>query len=280
MRPINLDAVRKRLPADRNQQAKDALDAIAALAPPERAKAINKLNRLWSELKELLREISNEKCWYCESIDDRSDNAVDHFRPKNSVVDAPGHDGYWWLAFDWHNYRFACTFCNSARKSDETAGGKQDRFPLWVEAKRARKPGDPIEDEEPILLDPVSPADTALLTFDDNGKAAPVASKEKNPLRHERAAQSITAYHLDESGIRIRRFELMSTVQKEIREAHKYYVRSEKDNDLSARQTYAERFAALFDRIQPKAEYSMAARAAIASLRSEFPMAEDLLRVS
>ena len=62
---------------------------------------------VWQECKEPLKSLSNDKCFYCETIQERSDDAVDHFRPKSL---------YPWSAFKISNYRFSCTYCNSRRR--------------------------------------------------------------------------------------------------------------------------------------------------------------------
>ena len=100
--------------------------------------------------------LSDDKCWYCESKQIRLDRHVDHYRPKNSVAECADHPGYWWLAFRSYNYRYSCTYCNSRRVDQRSgqAGGKADHFPLRDESRRAFSPDDPIDDEQPTLLDP------------------------------------------------------------------------------------------------------------------------------
>src|SRR5205823_9338448 len=117
----------------------NALAEIAALPTEERVEAINRKHRIWAELKPYLALLSHEKCWYCESIQESSDMHVDHFRPEGRIADEGSHGpGYWWLAFDWHNFRLSCTYCNTLRSEGDRApsGGKADRFPLWEEARR------------------------------------------------------------------------------------------------------------------------------------------------
>src|SRR5262245_27764752 len=148
--------------------------------PAMRSKEIGKHQKVWTSLKEVLRDLSHGKCWYCESVDPRSDNAVDHYRPKGNVKDSdPPHDGYWWLAFDRDNYRFSCTYCNSIRNSDKTSGGKQDYFPLWEESKRARSADDDLDDELPLLLDPTNPADVGLIAFAEDGSVGPAVDETR-----------------------------------------------------------------------------------------------------
>jgi uncharacterized protein (TIGR02646 family) len=166
-----------------------------------RAKAINERSSVWSEAGKVLRQISDEKCWYCETYESRSDMPVDHFRPKNSVAECNGkHCGYWWLAFDWHNYRFSCTFCNSRRIDVETEGGKQDHFPLLNPGERAMCESDPIEKEQPVLLDPCDIDDIYLISFTEMGLAWE-AIQDENDNRYKRANESITLYHLNHTKI-------------------------------------------------------------------------------
>ena len=151
---------------------------------------------VWRELKSNLADLLHDKCWYCEVSVERSDNAVDHFRPKGRVSDATNvHPGYRWLAFDRYNFRYSCTFCNSRRKDVKggTAGGKGDRFPLIDENSRVYEEG-PIELERPILLDPCIYSDCQLLGCQkENGRPC-VASTEAIDKR--RAEESIQIYHL------------------------------------------------------------------------------------
>jgi uncharacterized protein (TIGR02646 family) len=274
MRPILLQDLQQKIPADWIANAARADDAVAGATAAERAKVINAHSAVWSALKETLLGLSYGKCWYCESIDDRSDNAVDHFRPKNHVKESPYKDneGYWWLAFKWDNYRFSCTFCNSARRSATTAGGKQDRFPLVDETKRARKKGDPLVNESPILLDPTEPADCVLMTFDEDGMPVSVYSKEEDPDAYERVTKSIEIYHLDQEKIVGRRAALIQKVLWALRKA---------DELMEAKQTvaYKEKVKEITPALDPRAEYSMAARAGIVARRATSATAERLARL-
>lgn len=78
-------------------------------APDEsaRRKIIDDNSAVWGELKPWLLEISHKKCWFSEAKECFSHYDVEHYRPKKSAKDADGteHEGYWWLAFDWKNFR-------------------------------------------------------------------------------------------------------------------------------------------------------------------------------
>src|SRR6202035_4546646 len=113
----------------------------------------------------VLAAMSHQKCWYCEARQIRSDNAVDHFRPKSV---------YPWLAFSYLNYRFSCTYCNSVRKNPETGEteGKGDKFALFNEGQRATCEEE-LDQERVMLLDPCSATDCAALDFRLDGTACP-----------------------------------------------------------------------------------------------------------
>ena len=125
MRKIDLNLV----VADSNW---DIAAATAEVAVQNGAKVAD-FSEVWRSAKERLKEVSRGKCWYCEARQMRSDNAVDHFRPKSL---------YPWLAFKLHNFRYACTFCNSIRTNPETgeSEGKGDHFPLLRRRERRITP--------------------------------------------------------------------------------------------------------------------------------------------
>jgi hypothetical protein len=86
--------------------------AVAAAAD-----ARSEAGRLWSfqdnkafqEIREVLRTMAPgiERCMYCE---DSEGTAIEHFWPRA---------GYPERSFDWPNYLFACSGCNSNHKRDQ-----------------------------------------------------------------------------------------------------------------------------------------------------------------
>ena len=82
---INTTGLVSQLPAGWLAKSIDALGQARKATSEHRKKAVDRKADVWRELKPLLASISADKCWYCESKDIRSDNAVDHFRPKGSV---------------------------------------------------------------------------------------------------------------------------------------------------------------------------------------------------
>lgn len=183
------------------KSVKEAWDITKLNAELETAKANARKNAIsaksgvWSQLGEQMSKISNGKCWYCETNELRSDKPIDHFRPKNSVAECPDHPGYWWLAFEWRNYRYCCTYCNSRRVDVKTAGGKQDHFPIITPPQWNTCKTD-VNRERPKLLDPTNQNDYSLLTFDKNGQACP-NSDDENSEDYLRAKESIEKYHLN-----------------------------------------------------------------------------------
>ncbi|MGX5843690.1 hypothetical protein ACWGTI_23505 [Mesorhizobium sp. ArgA1] len=64
----------------------------------------------WKSAKTKVRADTAGKCAYCEAATSTvAHGDVEHFRPKGI---------YWWLAYDFDNYLFACQICNQIYKSD------------------------------------------------------------------------------------------------------------------------------------------------------------------
>jgi hypothetical protein len=127
---------------------------------------------LWGRLREWLLRLSHDKCWYSEARDLFSVLEVEHYRPKKRCKRSPRglvSDGYWWLAFEWSNYRL-CGKVGNAKKGDF--------FPLAERSPVATHNGLSILNEIPLLLDPACPADPDLLSFDEDGACGPHADAD------------------------------------------------------------------------------------------------------
>lgn len=199
-------------------KASAALDELNAAAnTTARKKILRKAasSSVWRDFYELLPDDLRKKCWYCEAEEIRNDTPVDHFRPKNKVDGVAAHDGYWWLAFDWSNYRCACEFCNTRRVFECTSGGKACKFPLVDPGQRAFKPADNLEMEVPDLLDPFDPDDEKLLWFDNDG--VPMPKPEATPAQIQKVTNSIDIFHLDEGRIARARNEKRLEVNRQVR---------------------------------------------------------------
>jgi hypothetical protein len=207
-------------------------DAEAGLRNPPtgktRAQVITRYSDLWSDVKDRYRDLSHGKCWYCESRTDRGDR--DHYRPKGGVVENKNHPGYWWLAFEWRNWRFCCDRCNSGRKDPATGrvGGKGNQFPLadgeqnriWDEG--GYEDYEDLLDEDPLLLDPTMLDNVLLLTFTSNGLPGPI-TKAEHSMEYRRARASIRVYHLDHSILNRERRKIYCEVRRLIKDVQRYW---------------------------------------------------------
>ncbi|WP_197022052.1 hypothetical protein [Sulfitobacter sp. 20_GPM-1509m] len=92
---------------------------------------------------------------------------VEHFRPKKEARDLDGtvRDGYWWLAFNFMNFR-VCGNVGNRKK-----GGW---FPLQAGSLCSSFDAPNEESESRYLLDPIDDDDVALIAFDEEGKAIPM----------------------------------------------------------------------------------------------------------
>ncbi|MFZ4676944.1 MAG: hypothetical protein ACOYM4_14855 [Nodosilinea sp.] len=237
---------------------------------------INKSSRqkIWKELADSLGSYTDYKCWYSESKNPGADKDVDHFRPKGSVKEDPDHEGYWWLTFDWRNYRYACTWCNQRRVDviHSTDGGKWDHFPLGEGSFRARSESDDYYDEDDVeLLDPTHPHDWKLLTFLPDGQPAPTAPE--GTREYERAKSSIFFYHLDKYEFVRDRRRLVRRVQSIIERIETHRIQLLEPGTKRVRRLYIEAQKELLRLIdEKKAPYSAAA---LAYARSEIKVSQN-----
>ncbi|WP_197893064.1 hypothetical protein [Undibacterium sp. KW1] len=150
--------------SDRLVKELTKLDASGKIK--ERNQMIDDHSAHWSKLKPWLLALSEGKCWFTEARDIASHLDVEHFRPKKVArnIKGPERDGYWWLAFDYMNFRIAGTAPN--RK-------KGAWFPLQYGSPYSKFARQCEGDEIPHFLDPTNAHDVALLAFDEEGKAVP-----------------------------------------------------------------------------------------------------------
>jgi uncharacterized protein (TIGR02646 family) len=155
-----------------------------------------------------LNELFHEKCAYCEShFRATAPVDVEHFRPKGAIVidGARAKPGYYWLAARWDNLLPSCIDCNRARTQrfddddDEDiseVSGKENKFPLIDEAKRARRPeGEPSERGQRLLLHPCRDRPETHLEFLPSGLIRARPSSRKG-------ATSIAVYGLRRKGLK------------------------------------------------------------------------------
>jgi uncharacterized protein (TIGR02646 family) len=150
-------------------------DLKRATSEEERQKIIEDNENLWQrkKFKEWLISLFHKKCWYTESKENVSAYHVDHFRPKGRVAEeSETHEGYWWLAFVWQNYRVAGQLINVKKKDKFPVNGT---FRATIEDTR-------LENEDALLIDPLEEEDVALLSFEASGEvvyAEPISDDDK-----------------------------------------------------------------------------------------------------
>lgn len=142
----------------------------------------------WKAYKAHFADAQHGRCGFCESeVLPTETGDVEHFRPKGEISELieEGREprkwasnvegrrlrtisewGYWWLAYEWTNWLFACSRCNS--------GWKRTLFPVAEDPRQLP----PVEGqtETPLLLDPFGAEEPGNhLAFDALGQISPVA---------------------------------------------------------------------------------------------------------
>lgn len=193
---INIFSVK--IPQKFINEGQKLTEELKKLKPDERKVFIEKHSAYWRKLKDYYSKVSHGKCWYTEAQGSASDYDMDHFRPKSDVevlqdkttnIKTTNKKGsYWWLAFDWQNYRYSATKPNKKKKS---------YFPL-KEGTVAANDEESIKNECPVLIDPTNKDDISLITFDRIGNACPACSEEDEASWGSiRAKISIRTYNLN-----------------------------------------------------------------------------------
>jgi uncharacterized protein (TIGR02646 family) len=115
---------------------------------------------LWlhKDVRDPLWKLHNGKCAYCERTREiKRESDVEHYRPKAAIMGQSGI-GYWWLAYNWCNYLYACKPCNQ--------GAKKTQFPLLPGGVRAKSATDSLTAERPALLNAFDDNPEECLTYD------------------------------------------------------------------------------------------------------------------
>ena len=173
------------------EKAKKLTDRLnAATCEEDRNRIIEQNSRVWGELKEWLLRLSHNKCWFSEACDSFSHWHVEHFRPKTSAKDLTGlqREGYWWLAFDWKNFRI----CGSVGNTK-----KGTFFPLCPGSQVATSSTRHlVQDEIFLLLDPTREGDPEHLSYNEDGATIPMPGLDNWPKK--RATESIKRFSLND----------------------------------------------------------------------------------
>jgi hypothetical protein len=174
-------------------ESKRLVSELAALEAAGNRAARNQLidnhSGHWAELKEWLLALSHKKCWFSEAHEIYSHYDVEHFRPKKiaKALDGSERDGYWWLAFDHMNFR-VCGNVGNRKK-----GGW---FPLQEGSCCSSYACRCEESEAIFLLDPINPADVALLAFDEEGNA--ISAADNSEWERQRVLETVKRLKLNE----------------------------------------------------------------------------------
>lgn len=240
---------------------------LSALSPDERNKFIDDHEDYWSKLKPYYFSLSNGKCWYTEAKDISSIYHMDHFRPKKKTItlkkDCPvkttnNSEAYWWLSFDWENYRLSSSIPNTS---------KNNYFPLMLGTSAASSKEE-INEEWPGLLDPTDVDDVALVGFGEDGKVCPTCPD--NTWDADRVRISARVYNLDNVTLTDARKEIQQTCKRLIQEIKKIQKDYAETHSTIYRDTYKSKVRELRDMTKPTAELSAVARNYIKSQPEEF----------
>ena len=122
MRYVDLSKVK--IPKDWLEKAQKLQQELTGIIDIKDKLAHIDKNPIWQDnsLFTVLNNAMDGKCWYSEAKDLMSDRDIDHYRPKKEAKDTVGkiRDGYWFLAYDWENYRFSSIYSNPLRKDKFT----------------------------------------------------------------------------------------------------------------------------------------------------------------
>jgi hypothetical protein len=269
---VNWIGLRDKLPTDKNipgwdawpQERWDAWLAeskrlLAELAAYDAAGDRDARNALidansahWGELKGWLLALSGGKCWFSDVRELYSHYDVEHFRPKKEAKARNGakRDGYWWLAFDYMNFRI----CGNVGNRKKGAW-----FPLQAGSVCSTYAAPCEESEACYLLDPIDPADVALLAFDEEGKVIPLPCA--STWEQTRVVETVKRLKLNEHGVLAEeRRKVWQKMDRLIGEFLMARARCNSGNNPAAKARLADACTAIRHMTNPAAELSSVAR--------------------
>jgi hypothetical protein len=284
---INPDRVSP--PAAWIEKARVLTKELCLKSSAERAEFIKaKRSDTWAApaLVQALRDVVGNKCWYTEVPLEGADPNVDHFRPKGAVREVDSElkpteatsPGYWWLAFDYRNYRLSSMHANQRRVDEHTEGGKWDFFPV-----RGFRPPEQTDwaaiIEDHLVLDPCSSSDVALLWFDPNG--APCFSQWRTgagtPEDQERVRVTIWLYHLDKTEVSTKRSAHLDDIRKDLLKADASYTlwKSPGGAGLVARDHFNRKVAEIKMKLADDSPFAGAKRCAVRTAIADYPWIDE-----
>ncbi len=163
-----------------------------------------------------LKKMYGEKCAFCESkIGVGSAIQVDHYRPKNGVIEDSAHRGYYWLGYEWTNLISICSKCNRS---------KSHHFPIGLSGNRVYTHpvdinGEPnkedfkiissiLQNEKPQLINPEIQNPQNYFTFLPSGKL-----KGKGQVESD---TTIEIFKLNRHNLRIARKKIRDDLLKDL----------------------------------------------------------------
>ena len=256
------------------EEARVALQNATDLTEKERVDFIKK-KAIWSKLQNDLMKLSQNKCWYTEARENASYYHVDHYRPKGKVKNlVPCDDiietqnnleSYWWLAFEWTNYRLSASIPNTIKSS---------YFPLLKGTDIANDMNS-LRNEFPALIDPLDEDDIALLDVNDEGRICPSVSVSKDSWDYQRVLISIKVYNLNFQTLVDARLEIKNRCSTLIHEIIDIYRDIDSNGNKYARSTLKEKNKELRNMTKANAEFSIAAKSYL--LRSNHTFIRNLV---
>lgn len=241
---------------------------LMALPPDQRNDFIDQHDDYWGKLKAHYMDLSHGKCWYTEAKEIASHYHMDHFRPKKQpkelkkdgeIKTATSTEAYWWLAFDWKNYRLAASIPNTSKGS---------YFPLKSDT-HAISHGQAVDEEWCGLLDPTDEYDVSLIAFGIDGKVYP-ACEDINSWDALRVTLSKRVYNLDYQPLVDERIEIQQTCKtkiQKIKNAQRKYAETHSVEFRDMLKDYVRELKAM---TKPDAELSAVARNYIRNDSEEF----------
>ena len=237
----------------KSNQLVSALAALEAAGQHEERNALIDANsRHWGTLKDWLLALSGGKCWFSEVRELYSHYDVEHFRPKKEAkaLDGTKRDGYWWLAFDYMNFR-VCGNVGNRKK-----GGW---FPLQTGSLLSTYSAPCEESEARYLLDPIDDDDVSLIAFDEEGKVVPAPGT--SAWEQQRVEETVKRLKLNEyAPLAEERRKVWQKVDGLIEDFHRAKTRCAAGNNPAAKVKLIEIRARVREMTNPSAELSSVAR--------------------
>lgn len=214
---------------------------------------IDKNDSHWTKIKKELKKISYGKCWFSESRNVYSHYHIEHFRPKKRVInlDKSTRIGYWWLAFNFKNYRL-CGSVGNTKKGNYFA----------IKRNMALIHTDPIEDEVIYFLDPTNLRDCSLLAFDENGKAYS-KNTDSTSFDYERVEYTIERLDLNYDSLQTARKIKWKEIYNLILEIDSLIIDYNSNLSTSNKIKLEEKYKQVLKNIAPCAEFSSTAKACL-----------------